>query len=107
MTPPAADDAQSIVRSIRKTLRGLVIATIVLFIAVGAVGVIGYGLADKNREAVCNLKVDLERRVQASEEFALKHPDTLEKFGLTPAQVQKEINNQQRTIVALRVVPCD
>lgn len=106
MTHPQAEDAQSLVKEIRVSLRALVIATVVLFVAVAAVAVYSYKVSDNNRQAVCNLRVDLERRVQASEDFLHDHPDAIEKLGFTPAQIQKEIDGQQRTLAALSVVSC-
>lgn len=107
MSHPEAKSAQDFIVEIRRTLRVLVITTVVLFIAIGAVGIYAYTVADQNRQAVCNLKDDLERRVVTSEKFATEHPDKLEEFGFTPAQVQKEIDNQRRTISALSAVSCD
>lgn len=107
MSHPEAKNAQDFIAEIRRTLRILVITTVALFIAIGAVGVYAYSVADDNRQAVCNLTADLERRVAASESFAEDHPEAVKKLGFTQAQVEHEIDNQRRTINALSVVPCD
>jgi len=106
MSHPEAEDAQGLVKEIRRTLRGLVIATVVLFIAVTAVGGYAYVVADQNRQAVCNLRTDLQHRVKTSEEFVIKHPEALKQFGITKAQAAKEVSNQKRTLDALSVVSC-
>lgn len=103
----AEQHSDKIVREIRRTLHGLVIATIVLFIVIGAIGIISFTLADDNRRAVCNLSDDLERRVATSEKFAEEHPKKVEELGFTQAQIQKEIANQRRTLDALSAVSCD
>lgn len=106
MTHQTAEDAQDFIQEIRRSLRNLVIATVVLFVALAAVGAYAYVVADQNRQAVCNLSVDLEHRVKTSEDFLQNHPDKIKQFGFTEAQVQKEIDNQRRTLDALGVVSC-
>jgi hypothetical protein len=103
---PATEGAAKLVKEIRRTLNALVIATVVLFIALGAVGAYSYFVADQNRRAICNLKGDLEHRAQSSEDFVTKHPDAVKELGFTKAQVQKEITNQRRTLDALSAVTC-
>jgi len=84
----------------------LVLTTVVLFLALTALAFFSWRSAEDNREAVCNLRGDLERRVLASEDFLTKHPDTIVKLGFTTQQVQKEIIGQRRTLNALSVVSC-
>jgi hypothetical protein len=105
-TEQAQDSGQKLVREIRRTLRGLVVATVILFVALAGVAAYSYKVSDQNRQAVCNLRSDLQRRVATSEEFVVKHPEEIEKLGFTITQVQKEIANQNRTLMALSVVSC-
>lgn len=107
MSQPEAKSAQDFIAEIRRTLRILVVATVALFIAIGAVGVYAYTVADQNREAVCNLRTDLERRIISGEKFVEEHPQKLQELGVTASQVSKEISNQRRTLEALGAVSCD
>jgi flagellar basal body-associated protein FliL len=99
-------DPQKIIGEIRWTLRFLVVATVVLFFALGGVGYFAWHVSDQNRQAVCNLRGDLQHRVRASEDFISEHPQAIARLGLSLAQVQKEIINQQHTLAALSVVSC-
>jgi hypothetical protein len=103
---PPTEGAAKLVKEIRRTLNALVIATVVLFIALGAVGAYSYFVADQNRQAICNLKDDLEQRVQRSEDFVMEHPAAVKELGFTKAQIDKEILNQRRTLDALSAVTC-
>jgi hypothetical protein len=107
MTHHDAQNAQDVIKEIRKSLRALVVSTIILFIALAAVGAYAYVVANQNRWAVCNLRADLQQRIATSEEFVSKHPEALKQFGITKAQAAKEVSNQKRTLDALRVVSCD
>lgn len=101
-----APDPGPILASIRRSFRFLVTATVVAYLALGGIAFYTYSTASENQQAVCNLRADLEHRVEASEEFLTEHPDTIRELGFTKAQVQKEINNQRRTLAALEVVSC-
>lgn len=104
--PLKVDSAGDLVVEIRRSLRRLVIATVVLFIAFGGVAAYSYKVANDNRQAVCNLRTDLQERVVSSEKFVTEHPDAIKKLGFTITQVQKEIDNQNRTLKALAIVSC-
>ena len=63
-------------------------------------------LANQNRVALCGLRGDLENRVAGSKEFLKTHPNGLPKLGVTPADIEHEIDNQERTIGTLEVLSC-
>lgn len=100
-------DPSPVLASIRRSFRFLVAATVAVYLALGGIGFYTYSSASANRQAVCNLRGDLERRVESSESFIREHPDAVRKLGFTKAQVQKEISNQRRTLSALSVVGCN
>jgi hypothetical protein len=99
-------DPQEFVIEVRRTLHRLVAATMLLFVVLTVVAFFSWHSADQNRQAVCNLRGDLQQRIEASENFVTKHPDTIAKLGFTVQQVQKEILNQRRTLTALAGVSC-
>lgn len=99
-------DPTPILASIRRSFRFLVAATVAVYLALGGVAFFSYTGTTAVRNGVCNLRTDLEHRVEASEEFLTKHPGTIKALGFTKAQVQKEIDNQRRTLSALDVVSC-
>lgn len=101
--------------ALRKTLRRLVVMTVVLYMALAGFGVYFYiavattarrveVTAEINRVALCALQHDLELRVAASREFLEENPEGIN--GITPSFIRDGIENQQRTIAVLGVVDC-
>jgi hypothetical protein len=65
------------------------------------------GVASRGEEAhvaVCALRTDLERRVQASRKFLRENPEGIP--GIPAATIQQGIDNQQKTIDVLGVLDC-
>jgi uncharacterized membrane protein len=54
--------------------------------------------------ALCTLRLDLVRRVEGSKAFLAGHPHGFS--GISARAIQAGIDNQQRTIVALKVLRC-
>lgn len=54
--------------------------------------------------ALCALRADLERRVEASEDFLDAHPEGF--AGITAAQIRMGVQNSKRTIEALSILDC-
>jgi type II secretory pathway pseudopilin PulG len=54
--------------------------------------------------ALCALRLDLERRVDGSIKFLTEHPHGFS--GISARAIQAGIDNQERTIVALKVLRC-
>lgn len=102
-----ADAANGVLLGVKRTLRFLVIATIVLYLAIGGVALFSYSTSKLNRDAVCNLTADLKDRINRSRIYVREHPEKLSQLGFTRAQVAHEIQNQERTLAALSVVPCN
>lgn len=101
--PAAMLDPES-AAAIKKSLRGLVIATIILYLAM--LGIAGYAwwTAHKNAEALCAVREDQERRVTASLQFLADNPDGIP--GISAAQIKTSIENSKRTVEALSGVNC-
>jgi hypothetical protein len=55
--------------------------------------------------ALCALRVDLERRVQASQDFLREHPEGIP--GIPTATIKQGIDNQKKTIDALGFLECE
>lgn len=89
---------------IRNTLKWLVRATVVLFAATAFVAVAGKLQADRSTDALCALRVDLQKRVETSERFLRENPEGVP--GISPTVIREGIVNQQRTIAALSKLDC-
>jgi hypothetical protein len=59
---------------------------------------------EQAHDAICALKADLDRRIQASLDFLVTHPNGIQ--GITAATIRQGIANQQLTIDALQEVKC-
>lgn len=103
----ATPDPSPVLADIRRSFRFLVAATAAVYIALGGVAFFSYSGTAAVRSGVCNLRTDLEHRVETSESFLTEHPGKIKELGFTKSQVQKEISNQRRTLSALDVVNCN
>ena len=65
--------------------------------------------AEKTHAAICALRSDLVQRIASGNRFLHQHPNgvSLGKDGkITPADIQRSIKQQQRTVDALAVADC-
>jgi hypothetical protein len=94
-------DPESIITPIRRTLRRLVAATVVVFVF--SIGVAGYAWTNsgENRDALCALRADVEQRVAVSETLLREKPD-----GELAAAIRVSLEGQQRTVAALTSLSC-
>lgn len=89
---------------IRRALRVLVAATVLLYLVVGTLAVLNYHDNGVTSDALCTLRGDLETRVKASEKYLRETPNAIK--GISPAQIKEGIDNQKRTIEALSDLSC-
>lgn len=85
-------------------LRRLLFATVALYAVV--IALVGYTWSDshKQKQALCTLRVDLQRRVDDSYRFISDHPHGIP--GISVATIRQGINGQQRTIKSLSKLNC-
>ena len=93
-----------VAKSIQRTLRGLVITTVVLAILLGAGGYLTAQSANSNRQSLCALRLDLEDRVERSEAFLKRNPEGIP--GIDARIIKDGVNGQKRTIHALSTLDC-
>lgn len=101
--------------SVRKAIRRLTIATVILAaLLVAAIVVVWLDSASKRStlhadeerttSALCALRLDLQDRVVAGENFLLEHPDGIP--GISASQIRTSLDGQRRTITALAILQC-
>lgn len=90
---------------LRRSLRRLAIATVLLYLALIAGGVLVYIDQRNTANALCTFRQDLERRVLASTDFLKDNPKGVP--GIPPRYIVLSINNQTKTITALKSLNCD
>lgn len=91
--------------SLRKSLRRLVAATLVLYLVMGAVALKIYIDGRATHDSLCTFRADLANRALASTDFLRDHPNGV--AGIPPKIILEGIYNQQRTIVALKDLDCE
>ena len=105
----------SISGELNRGLRVLTVATVVLYLVLATIGVVGYldgahrraeiaKVALETHSALCVFVDDLERRVETSEQFLKDNPDGIP--GISNETIQTSINNQLLTIDSLRGLGC-
>lgn len=104
-------------KSIRRSIKWLAWATVLLYVALlGAMFYVYHDSSTKRHDiavsqvrvesALCGLTSDLRSRIADSKAFLLAHPDGLPKLGITAATIQATIANEERTILSLSPVQC-
>lgn len=89
---------------IRRTLKQLVVATVVLTIVVGGVAFFAWRSASTSHDALCTFRADLNARVASSRDFLKDHPEGF--AGIPAATIRASIDQQSRTINALSSLDC-
>lgn len=89
---------------LRRSLRRLAIATVILYLALIAAGVKVYSDSKNTSDALCTFRQDLVTRVLASTDFLRDHPKGIP--GIPPKFILESIANQQRTITSLKDLHC-
>lgn len=96
--------AREAVRQIKRTLHLLVGATVVIFLL--AIGVAVYAAAGQKttHDALCNLRDERVREVEASRKFLKENPNGIP--GISRVQILQGIEIQQTTVQALEPLQC-
>jgi hypothetical protein len=111
MTPGAA----VAVEEIKKALRIMEIATVILIVLMMTLVIIGYTDSANQRDAIrqtslqshnalCSFVADLQGRVASAEDFLREHPNGIP--GLSVEAIRTSIENQKQTIEALSNLKC-
>jgi hypothetical protein len=111
MTPGAA----VAVKEIKKALRIMEVATVVLIVLMMALVILGYADSTSQRDAIrqtsvqshtalCSFVDDLEQRVASSEDFLAEHPNGIP--GLSVEVIRTSLANQRQTIESLSDLKC-
>jgi hypothetical protein len=90
--------------SIKRSLRLLTAATVVLYLALFAFGAWTYHDSRRNHQALCALRGDLQARIASSTSFLIAHPEGV--AGISAKVIHDGIVNQQRTVRALHNLSC-
>lgn len=101
---PNSQDTPDPVELIRRTLRRLIVATVVLYLLTMGAAVYVYLESQVNRNALCTFRANLEDQVAQSTNFLADHPAGVP--GITPAVIQQGIQKQVIAINSLSSLSC-
>jgi uncharacterized protein involved in outer membrane biogenesis len=111
MTPGAA----LAVKEVKRALRWVEYATVILIILMMVLVIIGYADSTNQRDqirqtaaqshsALCSFLGDLKGRVETSEEFLQEHPNGIP--GLSVEAIRTSLRNQKMTVASLSDLKC-
>jgi hypothetical protein len=102
MTRPIYDtDPLVMLRDMRQRLRVLVVATVLSYIVAGSIALFAWSLSATLHSGVCDLRGDLENRVENAREFLENHPKGAPQLGISRQEIVDHIREQDRTVHAL------
>lgn len=101
--------------SLKSRLDQLILATVALFLVLILVTSLGWYIvidqrndikevATRTNMALCTFRDDLQQRIDSSKKFLRDHPNGIQ--GITPEDIQRSIEGQQRTIDSLSILNC-
>lgn len=90
--------------ALRRTLRCLIGATVILYLIVAAALVLVWAYENRTRHALCTYRGDLVQRHDQTAAYLGTHPDGI--AGVDRATIRASLHNQQRTIDALTALHC-
>jgi hypothetical protein len=96
--------AKRVADPVIRTLRRLVIATVVVYIVVGGIAYLTHKEAEKANNALCALREDIAKRVIQGQSFLLTHPQGF--AGISAGALKLSIENERRTLDSLAGLPC-
>lgn len=102
MTSPS--EGETTAGALRRALRRLALATVVLYVILIAGGIKVYVDNKHTTDTLCEFRTDLETRVVGSILFLREHPGGIP--GISSKTIVDQITNQQRTIEALADLDC-
>lgn len=103
--PHISDKSADTAKQLRRTLRVLVGATVLLYLVLA--GFILVTRIDSNRsaKALCALRQDAKHRLVEGRRFLREHPHGFS--GVSRTDIQRSIDGYQITVNALSVIDCD
>jgi hypothetical protein len=99
-----SDPALHTAKELKRALRILTIATVVIYLFMGGIAIYTYSLSQRNKRALCAIRHNAEDRVNSAQEFLLKHPKGIP--GITPDDLRRTIQIYETNARALDDVNC-
>lgn len=93
-----------VIKQIKKLLRYIAIATVILYIVVIGVAFKTYSDSAEVHDSLCTFRADLQQRVETTEGYLEEHPEGI--AGVPAATLKTSISNQKQTILALNTLNC-
>ena len=97
-------DPLVVLRMVQRRQRHQVWATVALFASLVILVLYVVSVAWGVNGSLCELRADLERRVEVSQQFLVDHPNGIK--GIPAETIEQQVENQSRTIEALADLHC-
>lgn len=102
--PIVAGKTLDAAKEIKRTLRWLVIATIVLYAVMVGLGLYVLKTSNDATKALCSVRLEAQKRVEEGSAFLREHPKGF--AGIAPGNLRRSLNDSQDTVNALSGLDC-
>jgi hypothetical protein len=102
--PIVAGKTLDAAKEIKRTLRGLVIATLVLYLVMVGLGLYVLKTSNSATKALCSVRLESQKRVEEGSVFLKEHPNGF--AGIAPGNLKRSIRDSQDTVDALSGLDC-
>lgn len=102
--PDISKEGSKTARELRRWLKILIVMTVLLYLILAGFGYVSWILSNRNTDALCSLRQDVERRIETSQQFLIDNPRGIP--GIEPRVIRQQIQNNQRTVRALNSLNC-
>lgn len=102
--PQITNTGANLAKDIQRTLRVLIVLTVVLYVVLGLFMAWSWILSARNTSALCTLRHDAEERVHSGQVFLEQNPHGIP--GVPRETLQASIKNSQSTVKALESLNC-
>lgn len=103
--PPIKVISDDVAKSLRRTLRVLIVATLVLYIIMISFMIWTWSTGHTSKNALCAIRLNAQVQLDQGKEFLKDHPNGLPGLA-SPDDLQNNIDNYSATVTALSNLNC-
>ncbi len=102
--PVVSETAENTARDLKRSLRVLGVMTVVLYLVIACLGLWVWSQSNRNTNALCDLRHNIEERNGTAEEFLRTHPKGIP--GVSAESLEINIRTSRQTLKALSDLDC-
>ncbi len=102
--PAISDHAAETAQDLRRTLRVLGAMTVILYLVIAGLGLWVWSQSNRNTNALCDLRSNIDNRNRTAEDFLRTHPKGIP--GVSAESLEINIKTSRQTLKALSDLNC-